>query len=332
MSKESRRARLRKKVGGESLNLVPPAVVASKGNTSPIKRYYSFDDWQASIEAEDRRIEQFKRELEAARKSPSFWATGRYADSLLGLDVDTACVRFRKYCERTREVNSSARLSIHGFPLGLNGELRKRYVPGHCQQCDRYKQTYGEIPDSYVPAGCTSGLKVVRTRTCSLNLYPGGVTVSTTSLRGLFPREFWAALRDPHVELVSVHGTLPTWFASGRTLKLLRRIKNRRMRLPWGCLVFGDRSDPKNVELELSPLLIRRVQGAKPAGKRRLLRDLLGKVRAYAETIISRLFGELVTRNARASSSVQAQNTLSGGMGGLPVNVGVKGPSSPDFF
>lgn len=99
--------------------------------------------------------------------------------------------------------------------------------------------------------------------------------------------------------------------------------------MPWGCLVFGDRSDPKNVELELSPLLVKRVQDGRATVRRRILRDLLGKVRAYAETIIGHLFEGLVTRNAGASSSVQAQVGVSPCMGCYPKISGGKEGSVP---
>lgn len=311
----------------------PPEVVAREDTTGVVSKRFDFfmSEFEAELSAQERRVERFMRELEAARKTPSFQALGRYLDSTLDCDSEHAYQRVRKYFERTREVNSACRVSVHKFPVGLNGEIRKRYVVGHCKRCNEYAKVYGELPNSFVPLRATNGVKVVHQRTGTTILYPNGSVTHTFSLRGLFTREFWAALRDPHTELVSVHGTLPSWFASGRTLKLLRRVKNRRMRLPWGNLVFGDRSDPRNVEIELNSLLVKRITDSKARVRRLVVRHLLGKVLAYAEAVLRRFFDDVVTLLGMGASSVRARNTLSSRMGELPANSRLNGPPVPAF-
>jgi len=205
----------------------------------------------------------------------------------------------RKWASRLVETRSLCRVDVGKYGLkkkttfGLQVELQSRHVKG-----DPAYLSYTH--DLLFPSKQRNRAKVLKFGHSVWHIFPDN-TLIHWNYTWSPAKALWRGLADPQLyRIIRLHAKLPQ-----RAMPLPRQFKGRRVPISkagdpkFGWLVLGDRSDPRNIEIEFGQAQRNRLVATIPKARKALLKRMLTQSLEYADLEIANLFKNALANGTR---------------------------------
>jgi len=216
----------------------------------------------------------------------------------------------RKWVSRLKETRSLCRVDVGQYGLkrkrtvGLDVELQTRHLKG-----DPVYLSYDD--DLYFPSKQRNRAKVFKFGQTVWHVFPDKILIHSNYAWSP-AKALWRGLADPRLyRVVRLHAKLPqAMMYVPKQFKGLRIPISREGDPRFGYLVLGDRSDPRNLEIEFGPAQRNRLVAAKPKARKALLKRMLAIGLEFADVAIADLFKTALSNGTRIGREEEKRTVM----------------------